>query len=118
MVRKGISVQRHLSNEYAQLLNLSVPGGNQLAVINCYLPPGNSMRRKRWSEDAAYDAVSELVTKVPHHNDLLLCGDLNARTGCLMPNLGHEHVADRVSSDSVTCARGKWLIEQLQTWQL
>ena len=62
--------------------------------------------------------MSTLVTKVPHHKDLLLCGNLNARTGCMVPNFGHEHVADRVSSDPVTCARGKWLIEQLQTWQL
>ena len=118
LVRKGITVQRHVSNDYAQLLNLTVPGGRQLAVINSYLPPANSMRRKRQPEDAAYEAVSDLVTKVPHHDELLLCGDLNARTGCLVPNLGPDHVAARVSSDTATCLRGKWLIEQLQTWQL
>ena len=27
LVRKGITVQRHVSNDYAQLLNLTVPGG-------------------------------------------------------------------------------------------
>ena len=116
MVRKGITVQRHTATEYAQLLELTVPGGSRLAVVNCYLPPGNGMRGKRLSEEAAYDAVSELVTKVPHHDDLLLCGDFNARTGYQMPTLAPDHVADRVSSDLVTCARGKWLIEQLQTW--
>ena len=53
LVRKGITVQRHLSNDYAQLLNLTVPGGSQLAVINSCLPPANGMRRKRLSEEAA-----------------------------------------------------------------
>ena len=99
LVRKGITVQRHVANEYAQLLELTVPGGSHLAVVNCYLPPGNGMRRKRLSEEAAYDAVADLVVKVPHHKDLLLCGDLNARTGCMVPSLDPAHVADRVSSD-------------------
>ena len=110
LVRKGITVQRHIANKFAQLLVLTVPGGSQLAVVNCYLPPGSGMRRKRLSDDVAYDAVSDLVVKVPHHNDLLLCGDLNARTGCLVPNLGPDSAAERCSTNTATCARGKWLI--------
>ena len=61
--------------------------------------------------------MCDLVGRVPHDQDLVICGDFNARTGQLTPGITHAHSAQRSSSDTATCARGKWLIEHLGIWQ-
>ena len=81
MVKKGLNVTRVVDNDYALLIELLLPGGDRVAVVNVYMPPIASIKRKRLNDEAVQDAVSGLVARVPHNTKLALCGDFNARTG-------------------------------------
>ena len=83
LVKKGLNVTRVVDNDYAILTELLLPGGDRVAVVNTYMPPIASIKRKRLNDEAVQDAVSELVTRVPHNVKLALCGDFNARTGTI-----------------------------------
>ena len=116
LVKKGLHVTRVAQNDYAILVDLLLPGGDRLAVVNSYLPPIASLKRKRLSAEVVQEAVSELVAKVTHASKLAVMGDFNASTGALMPPAADGGHRTRVSSDGVVCARGKWLAEQWQLW--
>jgi exonuclease III len=66
LVKKGINVTRVVDNEYALLTDLLLPGGARVAVVNTYMPPIASIKRKRLNDEMVQDAVSALVTRVPH----------------------------------------------------
>ena len=81
LVKKGINVTRVVDNDYALLTDLLLPGGDRVAVVNTYMPPVASIRRKHLTDEVVQDAVSAIVTRVPHDTKMVLCGDFNARTG-------------------------------------
>ena len=116
MVKKGLHVTRVVKNDYAILTDLHLSGGDRLSVVNAYLPPIASVKRKRLSDEVVQEAVSELVARVPHASKLAVMGDFNARTGAMMPPAADEGHRTRVSFNRVVCARGKWLAEQWQLW--
>ena len=116
LVKKGLQVTRVVTNDYAILTDLQLPGGDKLAVVNTYLPPIASIKRKRLSDEVVQEAVCELVAKAPHDSKLAVVGDFNARTGALMPPDAEGGLTTRVSTDEMVCARGKWLAEQWQLW--
>ena len=116
LVKKGLNVTRVVANDYALLTELLLPGGDRVAVVNVYMPPIASIKRKRLSDEVVQEAVCELVAKVPHDSKLAVVGDFNARTGTLMPPDADGSHRTRVSTDGVVCARGKWLAEQWQLW--
>jgi exonuclease III len=99
LVKKGLNVTRVVDNDYAILTELLLPGGDRVAVVNSYMPPIASIKRKRLSDEVVQDAVSELVARVPHDTKLALCGDFNARTGALQPQGAENSTLPRVSTD-------------------
>ena len=99
LVKKGLNVTRVVANDYALLTELLLPGGDRVAVVNAYMPPIASIKRKRLSDEVVQDAVCELVARVPHDTKLALCGDFNARTGTLMPPDANNSIMPRVTTD-------------------
>ncbi len=85
-------------------------------MVNAYLPPAASARRRRVTEDCLLNAVHEVVQHVPHDQRLVICGDFNARTGCLSPPGDGVPPSERPSTDAVVCSRGRWLAAQWQLW--
>ena len=66
LVKKGINVTRVVDNEYALLTDLLLPGGARVAVVNAYMPPIASIKRKRLNDEVVQEAVGAMVTRVPH----------------------------------------------------
>ena len=99
LVKKGLHVTRVAQNDYAILVDLLLPGGDRLAVVNSYLPPIASLKRKRLSDEVVQDAVGAIVTRVPHDTKLVLCGDFNARTGTIQPNATINSTMPLINSD-------------------
>ncbi len=83
---------------------------SKFSVVNVYMPPAASVRRKHITADSIQNAVHDVVSRVPHTQRLVVCGDFNARTGQLtVPDaLGGDTV--RTSCDTTVCARGRWLV--------
>lgn len=50
-VRKGLHIVRTVGNEFAQLVELKLPAGTHLAVVNIYMPPVASVVKKHHTEE-------------------------------------------------------------------
>lgn len=53
LVRDGLHVLRTHANEFAQLVDLQLHDGSRLAIVNVYMPPVASLRRKHLTDEHA-----------------------------------------------------------------
>ena len=64
---------------------LDATTGFNTYVVNCYIPPANSIRKGANNNPAAnFDFLQDILNNIkddPVNDELVLCGDLNARTG-------------------------------------
>lgn len=111
MVREGLAIHRVVGNEYAQFVEIRLPSGSLCTVGNVYLPPTNNLGRRNLTEPLVRDKCMDILSRIHAESPLLLVGDFNARTGSCIPSLENFTHPPRVSSDSVTCPRGDWLID-------
>ena len=81
LVRKGISVLAHHSNEFAQTITLLSPYGAKSALCNVYMPPTGNLSRRKLNEDNVRSQVESVLGHVQQDVPFLLVGDFNARTG-------------------------------------
>ncbi len=74
------------------------------------MPPAASIRRKHITAESIQSAVHDIVSRVPHTQRLVVCGDFNARTGQLAVSDAQNSDNVRTSCDTTVCARGRWLV--------
>ena len=53
LIRQGISILSHHSNEVAQVVTILGPHGARGALCNVYIPPVGTLSRRRLSEEVA-----------------------------------------------------------------
>jgi exonuclease III len=85
LVKEGLHVSRAVGNEYAQLVELRTHSGAMCTLANAYLPPNNNLGRRQLTEQGVRDACQSVLGRIDYAQNVLVCGDFNARTGQGVP---------------------------------
>lgn len=125
-IKEGIKFLTHSNDDYIWIKLCKTYFGLECDLYLCYayIPPANSEFYKNRQDDT-WDYIENDIAKYSHLGSVILCGDLNARTGrkndfvdqdeqTLHSNdLYYELDNDitRNSQDTVICARGRKLID-------
>ena len=86
-MRVGINVLQHKGNEFAQTLVFSGTTSARACICNVYIPPTGNLGHRSLTEDCVRQKVESMLSLVLPDAPVVLCGDFNTRTGCLIPSL-------------------------------
>ena len=134
-IKNGIEIIDHSSNEdriWIKLTKEFFCTENDIYLCACYIPPDNSLYLKSKNIDIL-DMLEDDITTFPAEANIIICGDLNSRTGNLSESIRHDdnrhiplpellpcdtYVKERLSEDRITNARGKQLLDFCLSTQL
>jgi exonuclease III len=62
-------------------VKLTLPNSQRVNVINVYLPPSQSLKRRAITETEATTKIEDIIDHSQPQLTTIICGDFNARTG-------------------------------------
>jgi exonuclease III len=97
-VRKSFTIEHTQGNEYAQYAKITLPNSQRINIVNVYLPPASSLKKRNIPEAQATTLIEDLIDHSQPQLTTIICGDFNARIGAQTPNLDSPH-PPRIVSD-------------------
>jgi exonuclease III len=80
-IKKQFAVEQVKGNEYSQYVKLTLPNSERINVVNVYLPPATSLKRRAITEAEATAKIEDTIDHTQPQLTTIVCGDFNARTG-------------------------------------
>lgn len=116
-VRKPLQIESSSGNEYGLHTKIILPNSQRINVINTYIPPATSLKKRHILESDATTKLENVLDIIQPQITTIICGDFNARIGSKIPNLETEH-PPRQSLDKHICPRAPWLLQLCELYQL
>jgi endonuclease/exonuclease/phosphatase family metal-dependent hydrolase len=116
-IKKQLTIEQTLGNEYGLYVKLMLPNSQRINIVNIYLPPAQSLKRRAITEAQATAHIEDIIDQTQPQLTTIVCGDFNARTGSQTPKLDTTH-PPRTVSDPHICPRAKWLLLLCTKYQL
>ena len=134
-IKKGITVIDHMKSAdhiWLKLCKAHFTLERDIFLCICYIPPDNSTYLYRQSNDIIKTIERDIMT-LPNDSHLIICGDLNARTGFTKDYISQDdnnyiplpnnyacdtQITPRLNQDPTLSPRGQQLIDMCISSQL
>ena len=113
IVRNSLPILAYQGNEYAQFVHVGLPDGEKAVIKNVYLPPYESLRRRKIQEVDAKTAVQGILTATPAAKFVITCGDFNTRIADRAPTIA-DVTLKRRSLDPTVNNRATWMLQMCE----